>query len=67
MSLIFGKNSKHNVAVVLLKINDVVIMKAKVTRSDSKFASTTTLALVMTTLYTLTPIYCESLRADILT
>jgi hypothetical protein len=50
ISLIFGMNNKHNVAVVDVKINVVIIMKASVTRSDNKFASTTTLALVMTTL-----------------
>lgn len=67
MSLIFGINSKHSVAVVELKMNVVVIMYANVTRSESKLASTTTLTLVITTLYTLMPMYWESLSADILT
>lgn len=47
---IFGRNNKHNVAVVLINMNDVIMIKDNVTRSASKFASTTTLALVITTL-----------------
>lgn len=45
----------------------VMVMKASVTRSEIRLARTTTMALVMTTLYTETPMYCESLRAGILT
>lgn len=48
ISFIFGKKTKHNVAVVDVKIIDVIIMKANVTCSESKFAKTTTLTLVMT-------------------
>lgn len=53
--------------MVLVKIRAVIVMKARVTRSEIKLASTTTMALVMTTLYTDTPMYCESLRAGIFT
>lgn len=53
--------SRQRVAVVLVKIRAVIVMKARVTRSEIKLASTTTMALVMTTLYTDTPMYCESL------
>lgn len=59
--------SRQRVAVVLVKIRAVIVMKARVTRSEIKLASTTTMALVMTTLYTDTPMYCESLRAGIFT
>ena len=48
ISFILGKNTKHNVAVVDVRIIDVMMIKANVTRSDSKFANTTTLALVIT-------------------
>lgn len=50
MSLIFGTNSRHNVAVVDASINAVIVTKANVTRSAIKLANTTTMALVMTTL-----------------
>lgn len=59
--------SRHKVAVVEVKIKAVIVMKANVTRSDMRFAKTTTMPLVMTTLYTDTPMYCESLRAGIFT
>lgn len=42
-------------------------MYAKVARSEIIVPITTTLALVMTTEYTLMPMYLESFRADILT
>lgn len=67
MSFIFGKNTRHNVAVVDVKIIDVMMMKARVTCSDSKLASTTTLKLVITAPYTEKPMYWESLSAEILT
>lgn len=67
MPLIFGKNSRDNVAVVDVSIKAVMVTKANVTRSAIKLASTTTMALVMTTLYTDTPMYCESFSAGILT
>lgn len=65
MSFIFGKNNRHNVAVVDDRISAVIVMNANVTRSAIKLARTTTIALVMTTLYTDTPMYCESLSAGI--
>lgn len=67
MSFIFGKNTKHSVAVVDVRIIDVMIMKASVTCSESRFAKTTTLTLVMTAPYTENPIYFESFSADIFT
>jgi len=42
--------SRQSVAVVLVKIRAVMVMKARVTRSEIKLARTTTMALVMTTL-----------------
>lgn len=57
MSIIFGKNTRHNVAVVDARIIDVMIMKASVTCSESKFAKTTTLTLVITAPYTEKPMY----------
>lgn len=67
MSCIFGRNRRQSVAVVDVNINAVIVINANVTRSAIKFAKTTTMALVMTTLYTDTPMYCESFRAGILT
>lgn len=67
ISCSFGIKSKHKVAVVEVNINAVIVIKASVTRSEMRFARTTTMPLVMTTLYTDTPMYCESLRAGIFT
>lgn len=67
MPLIFGKNSRDNVAVVDVSIKAVMVTKANVTRSAIKLANTTTMALVMTTLYTDTPMYWESFSAGIFT
>jgi hypothetical protein len=53
--------------VVDVRISVVIVTNAKVARSEIRFASTTTMALVITTLYTLIPMYCESLRAGIFT
>lgn len=50
MSLILGKNSSDSVAVVDVSISAVIVIKANVTLSAIKLASTTTMALVMTTL-----------------
>lgn len=54
-------------AVVDVRMSVVIVTNAKVARSEIRFASTTTMALVITTLYTLIPMYCESLRAGIFT
>lgn len=67
MSWSFGINDKHSVAVVDASISDVIVMNASVTRSEIKLAKTTTIALVITTRYTDTPIYCESLSAGMVT
>lgn len=67
MSLILGKNSSDNVAVVEASIKAVMVTNASVTFSAKKFASTTIMALVMTTLYTETPMYWESFKAGIFT
>lgn len=50
MSLIFGKNKSDNVAVVDASIKAVMVTKASVTFSAKKFANTTMMALVITTL-----------------
>lgn len=44
-----GRNSNASVAVVEAKIKAVIVTKAKVARSDIKFASTTTIPEVITT------------------
>ena len=62
-----GKNRRQSVAVVDVRMSVVIVTNAKVARSEIRFASTTTMALVITTLYTLIPMYCESLRAGIFT
>jgi hypothetical protein len=62
-----GKKRRQSVAVVDVKMSVVIVTNAKVARSEIRFASTTTMALVITTLYTLMPMYCESLRAGIFT
>lgn len=67
IATIFGKNSKHNVEVVVIRIRLVIEMYASVALSEIMVPITTTLALVMTTEYTLIPMYFESLRADIFT
>lgn len=61
ISCILGTNSKHSVDVVDVIINAVVVINANVTRSAIKLAKTTTMELVITTLYTDSPMYCESL------
>lgn len=50
ISCILGRKSKQSVAVVDVNINAVIVRNANVTRSDIKFAKTTTIALVITTL-----------------
>ena len=62
-----GKKRRQSVAVVDVRMSVVIVTNAKVARSEIRFASTTTMALVITTLYTLIPMYCESLRAGIFT
>jgi hypothetical protein len=62
-----GKKRRQSVAVVDVRISVVIVTNAKVARSEIRFASTTTIALVITTLYTLMPMYCESFRAGIFT
>lgn len=67
MSLILGKNKSDKVAVVEASIKAVIVTNASVTFSANKFANTTMMALVMTTLYTETPMYWESFKAGIFT
>ena len=49
MLVSWGRNSNARVAVVEAKIRAVIVTKAKVTRSDIKFANTTTIPDVITT------------------
>lgn len=67
MAIIFGKNRRQSVEVVAINIKLVIVMYAKVALSEIIVPITTTLALVITTEYTLIPIYLESFRADIST
>lgn len=67
IAIILGKNSKHNVDVVVMRIKLVIVMYASVALSEIRVPITTTLALVITTEYTLIPMYLESLSAEILT
>lgn len=67
IAFIFGRKTRHKTIVVAVKIIDVIIMNARVTCSDNRFARTTTLTDVITAPYTENPIYCESLRAGIFT
>lgn len=53
--------------VVVINIRLVIVMYANVALSEMIVPITTTLALVMTTEYTLMPMYLESFNADILT
>ncbi|CRK94046.1 CLUMA_CG007570, isoform A [Clunio marinus] len=57
MSFILGRKTRHKVAVVDARIIEVMMMNASVTCSESKFARTTTLTLVITAPYTENPIY----------
>lgn len=63
----WGRKSRARVAVVEARIKAVIVTKAKVARSDIRLASTTTMPDVITTKYTLIPMYCESFRAGIFT
>lgn len=65
MSLILGRNKSDNVAVVEVSIKAVIVTYASVTLSPKNFANTTTMTLVITTLYTETPMYWESFKAGI--
>lgn len=67
MASILGRKSRQSELVVEKRMSTVLVTKARVARSLSRLASTTTRALVMTTLYTLSPMYCESFSAGILT
>jgi hypothetical protein len=60
-----GKNRRQRVEVVDVRMSVVIVTNAKVARSEIRFASTTTMALVITTLYTIIKINCESMRAGI--
>lgn len=57
MAFIFGRKTRQSTIVVDVKIIDVMIMNANVTCSESKFARTTTLTLVITAPYTENPMY----------
>ena len=62
-----GRKSRHKVDVVEISISVVMVTNASVARFEIRFANTTTMALVITTLYTLIPMYCESFSAGIFT
>ena len=63
----WGKKRSVRVAVVEARIRAVIVTKARVARSGIRLASTTTIPDVITTKYTLIPMYCESFRAGIFT
>lgn len=67
IAMILGRNSKQSVDVVAMRIKLVIVIYASVARSEMIVPITTTLALVITTEYTLIPMYLESFRADIST
>lgn len=62
-----GRKSNAKVTVVDDRIRAVMVTKANVARSGIRLANTTTIHDVITTRYTLMPMYCESFRAGILT
>lgn len=63
----WGRKSSAKVAVVEAKMRAVIVTKVRVARSGIKLANTTTIPDVITTKYTLIPMYCESFRAGIFT
>jgi len=63
----WGRKRSAKVAVVEARIRAVIVTKARVARSGIRLASTTTIPDVITTKYTLIPMYCESFRAGIFT
>lgn len=52
-----GKNSKHKIAVVVVRIRTLMVIYATVGRSPTTFATTTTMQEVITTPYTEIPMY----------
>lgn len=62
-----GKKRRQREPVVRARMGTAIERNARVTRSETRFANTTTRTLVITTLYTLRPMYCESFRAGIFT